>query len=188
MAFAYHIIFGTYGYWLPNDPRGSWSDFVGSWELFRCGPATKITNPHTFVDISYEHQLCEKFRKALKHPLVRFSEPQIQAVANGFAIAINEGSYAVQACAILSEHVHMIIARHERAIGKIVGHLKARATKQLHEDGLWFMDKRPVWAHGYWKVYIDDAVDLKTAIEYVEANPVKEGKPSQQWPFVLCPS
>lgn len=43
MIVGYHIIFSAYGFWLPNDPRGSWSDFVGSWELFRYGPATKTT-------------------------------------------------------------------------------------------------------------------------------------------------
>ena len=29
----YHLIISAYGFWLPNDPRGSWSDFVGAWEL-----------------------------------------------------------------------------------------------------------------------------------------------------------
>src|SRR4051812_39201122 len=32
MIVGYHVIFSAYGFWLPNDPRGSWSDFVGSWE------------------------------------------------------------------------------------------------------------------------------------------------------------
>lgn len=30
MVLAYHVIFGAYGFWLPNDPRGSWSKFVAS--------------------------------------------------------------------------------------------------------------------------------------------------------------
>jgi len=30
MVRGYHVIFGMYGFWLPNDPRGSWSDYVGS--------------------------------------------------------------------------------------------------------------------------------------------------------------
>jgi hypothetical protein len=42
MVLGYHVVFGVYGFWLPNDPRGSWSDFVGAWELFRFGPATKV--------------------------------------------------------------------------------------------------------------------------------------------------
>ena len=31
MILGFHVVFGAYGFWLPNDPRGSWSDFVGSW-------------------------------------------------------------------------------------------------------------------------------------------------------------
>jgi hypothetical protein len=34
---AFHAIFTAYGFWLPNDTRGSWSDWVGAWELFRRG-------------------------------------------------------------------------------------------------------------------------------------------------------
>jgi hypothetical protein len=40
---AYHVIVSMYGFWLPNDPRGSGSDFIGAWELFRYGGcATKV--------------------------------------------------------------------------------------------------------------------------------------------------
>jgi hypothetical protein len=35
MVIASHVIVGMYGFWLPNDERGSWSDFIGSWELLR---------------------------------------------------------------------------------------------------------------------------------------------------------
>src|SRR5689334_5419414 len=51
MVLAYHVIFGTYGFWLPNDPRGSWSDFVRSWELLRYGPATHV---HTRRSTAYD--------------------------------------------------------------------------------------------------------------------------------------
>ena len=40
---GYHVIFSAYGFWLPNDPRGSWSDFVGSWDLFRAGGRATLT-------------------------------------------------------------------------------------------------------------------------------------------------
>ncbi len=43
MIVGYHVIFAMYGFWLPNDPRGSWSDFVGSREVHRYGTATKTT-------------------------------------------------------------------------------------------------------------------------------------------------
>jgi hypothetical protein len=41
MILAYHAVFTTYGFWLPNDPRGSWSNFVRAWELLHFGKATK---------------------------------------------------------------------------------------------------------------------------------------------------
>ena len=44
MILAYHSIFSMYGFWLPNDPRGSGSDYIASWELFRYGPATKTNS------------------------------------------------------------------------------------------------------------------------------------------------
>jgi hypothetical protein len=42
MVLASHCIFTAYGFWLPNDPHGSWSEFVRSRELLRFGKATKI--------------------------------------------------------------------------------------------------------------------------------------------------
>jgi hypothetical protein len=44
---AAHIIFTAYGFWLPNDPRGSWSEWVAAWELFRFG---KVLNAIGYVE------------------------------------------------------------------------------------------------------------------------------------------
>src|SRR5205085_8872776 len=43
MVLGYHVVFTAYGFWLPNDPRGSWSDFVGAWELFVVGGKATTT-------------------------------------------------------------------------------------------------------------------------------------------------
>ncbi len=42
MIRANHLIFTAYGFWLPNDPRGSWSNYVRAYELYQAGPATKL--------------------------------------------------------------------------------------------------------------------------------------------------
>lgn len=39
---AYHLILSAYGFWLPNDPRGSWSEVVRSPDLMEYGEATKV--------------------------------------------------------------------------------------------------------------------------------------------------
>jgi hypothetical protein len=42
MVLGYHIILSAYGFWLPNDPRGSWSETIRVYELLQFGPATKV--------------------------------------------------------------------------------------------------------------------------------------------------
>jgi hypothetical protein len=50
MIAGFHVIWSAYGFWLPNDPRGSWSDFVGAWDLFRAGGrATKTTETRSLA-------------------------------------------------------------------------------------------------------------------------------------------
>ena len=40
------------------------------------------------------------------------------------------------------------------------------------------------WAAKLWKLYLDSEADIARAVAHVENNPVKEGKPRQEWSFV----
>ena len=53
MVHAYHVVLPAYGFWLPNDPRGSWSEFVGRWELLRFGRATKALPRRALEELSF---------------------------------------------------------------------------------------------------------------------------------------
>jgi REP element-mobilizing transposase RayT len=181
---AYHVIFGAYGFWLPNDPRGSWSVFVASWELSRFGKATKTEARRSVAKVAHDGRLREAAKRALHYPPVHLTGRQALAVGRGFAQACREGGYAVHASSILEEHVHLVIARHERAVEQVVGHLKARATQRLEGEALWPEDRRPVWARKRWKVFLNRPEDVRRAIAYVEANPEREGKRRQRWSFV----
>ena len=77
MIAGYHVIFGAYGFWLPNDPRGSWSDFVGSWNLFRYGPATKTEETRSVAHVRHDREWRLAAKSALKHPLVEFTGIQV---------------------------------------------------------------------------------------------------------------
>jgi REP element-mobilizing transposase RayT len=192
MILAYHVILSFYGFWLPNDPRGSWSDWIGSWELFRYGPATKVTTRRNLAREPHDWKARLEAKKALKYPPVILTGAQARAVGRGFAKAAKEGGYVILALAILPDHVHLIIARHDRPIGQIVAHLKARATQELKAEGIHplkeFTDAEgntpSPWARNYWKVFIDNVNWVGNAIEYVENNPLKEGKPRQAWAAV----
>jgi REP element-mobilizing transposase RayT len=184
MVLGFHCIFGAYGFWLPNDPRGSWSDYVASWELFRFGSATKTASRRSLARLPHDRHLRMAAKQALKYPAVQLTGLQARAVGNGFKKSSEESAYQIHACSILPEHVHLVIGRHSRHIRRIVGHLKGRATQQLTEQNLWPRREHPVWAERGWNVFIDNVDDMKRAIRYVEDNPLKEGKPRQHWSFV----
>ncbi len=68
--YAYHCIFGMYGFWLPNDPRGSWSDYVAAWELYRYGSATKTESRRSVAAATHDCQRRFAAKEALKFPAV----------------------------------------------------------------------------------------------------------------------
>lgn len=184
MILAHHCIFSMYGFWLPNDPRGSGSDYITVWELFRYGPATKTLSRHSVAANRHDHALRLQAKEALKYPPVQITGLQAVTIAKGFRKACEEGGYRIHALSILPDHIHLVIGRHPRWIRQIVGHLKSRATTALKENLLWFPDNRPVWGEHGWNVFLDTEAAVRRAIRYVEQNPIKEGKNRQNWSLV----
>ncbi|QNN21301.1 hypothetical protein HED60_03120 [Planctomycetales bacterium ZRK34] len=193
MVRAYHVIFCAYGFWLPNDPRGSWSDFVGAWELVRFGRATKTDTRRSVAGQTHDHRLRQQAKAALKYPAVEFDGLQARAIARGFALKAETANYNMLACAILPEHVHLVIGRHTSHVEQIVNQLKGAATCTLINE-----QRHPLsqytrhdgrtpspWAAGLWKVYLNSSEDIRRAMRYVEQNPIKEGKRAQAWDFVM---
>lgn len=117
-------------------------------------------------------------------PPVTFTGEQARAVGNGLRHAVNEAGYRIYACAVMPDHVHLVVARHERHVKRIISHCKAKATMELH-GVLWpFAENRPIWERGGWAVFLNDLSLIFNAIRYVEANPIQEGLPAQRWSFV----
>jgi REP element-mobilizing transposase RayT len=189
MIVGYHIIFGAYGFWLPNDPRGSWSTFVGSWDLFRYGPATKTEERRSVASHKHDHALRLAAKTALQRPAVQFTGEQARAIGRGFAKYFEKSGRVAWACAIMPDHVHLVVGRGDTSVEQLVIKLKGNATTRLIEEGIHPFDKndkkRPpkCFAQKEWKVFLH-ADDVPRAIRYVENNPIKEGKRRQRWPFV----
>jgi len=189
---AFHLVISAYGFWLPNDPRGSWSDFVGSWELYKFGPATKVNDARSYARDSHDAGLRRAAKLALKYPPVRFDDAHRDAIARGFARACTEAQYMCLACCIGHDHAHLVIQRHDRDPEIIAGHLKSHATRELTSRGIHplngYTGKRgglpTPWSEGCWKVFINDAAQLQSAIRYVQQHPTKEGLATQVWECV----
>lgn len=193
MVHGYHLILPMYGFWLPNDPRGSWSDYVRSWELARFGKATQSIERKKLDELTEkEIQLREAAKQALKFPPVSLTGVQAAGIARGFATKISISNYTVWACSILPDHTHLVIARYSYRVEKIANLLKGAATRELKENDLHPLKQfgnanekvPPMWAAQQWKVYLDNESAIDEAIHYVESNPMKEGKPRQNWSFV----
>lgn len=193
MIHGYHVILPHYGFWLPNDPRGSCSEFVASWELARFGKTTRHLEQRTLAQLSDEERaLRDAMRKALLYPPVTLTGKQALSVAKGFQAQAEKSGYAIWACAILPEHTHLVIARHRYKVEQMANLLKGAATTQLIEDHLHPLaqyakpEERPpgMWARHQWKVYLDSDEQIENAIAYVNANPIKEGKPEQKWKWI----
>jgi len=183
---AAHLILSCYGFWLPNDPRGSWSEFVRKWELVKFGKATKVETHASVAGVKHGASARAAAKELLAYPPVQLTGRQALAVGHGFDRARQEGNYVVLACAILPGHSHLVIGATERAMSRVAGHFKGRATQAMVAEGLWTVDGPPLWGRGCWKVYLDSEDDVRRAIEYVEGNPEKEGKRRQAWSFVVA--
>ena len=194
MIHGYHVILPHYGFWLPNDPRGSWSLFVARWEIARFGKTTRGLPPRTLAQLSpAELARREVVRKTLLYPPVSLTGRQALSIAKGFQHQAVKSSYAIWACAILPGHTHLVVGRHRYSVEQIANLLKGAATRQMLEDNRHPLaqyaqpGKTPpgMWARHQWKVYLDSDQAIDNAIAYVIDNPVKEGKPLQKWSWVL---
>jgi len=193
MVIAYHVIFGMYGFWLPNDPRGSWSTFVGSWDLYwQGGGASKVTARRSHAWDTHDVSFRREVKSHLKFSPVRLTGEQALVVGRSFGQTIRKAALNVLACAILPEHVHMVVRRHQLNIERIVGRFKQNAQIALVDSGLHplngQLDHRQrtptAFSAGCWRCFIESEKYLKSAVDYVERNPLKEGKPKQRWSFV----
>jgi REP element-mobilizing transposase RayT len=189
---ASHVVFGCYGFWLPNDPRGSWSEFVGAWELFRYGAATKTTSRRSVAGVAHNRTTRLAAKAALQRPAVHLTGEQALCVSRGFARYSARSGPRILACAILPDHVHLVLETHRVTTPQIVIQLKGEASSQLLAEGLHPCGDAPrdrgripkCFSRGQWAVYLDEPEEMRRAIRYVEGNPVKEGKRRQSWSFV----
>ena len=190
----YHAIFTAYGFWLPNDPRGSWSDFVASWELYKFGGTATKTDVRRSVAHSHHNSTLRRDTKQhLKYPPVRFDQSQRDCIAAGIARACDESAIAVHACAIGFDHGHAVVGRHAKTIEQVVGQFKGRATQAMRSAGCHPLqrfargtDALPTpWAERSWSVFINDESQSRSAIDYVNRHPEKEGLPPQRWSFII---
>ena len=189
MIHAYHATFGTYGSWLPNDPRGSASRFVGGRKMYQHGGRADPSKRIKYDDLpSHEQRKYTVIQSQLLREAVVFNEAHLKEMAIAFEQFIADHRLQVWAAAILACHVHLVFARCGRKAELLVDELKVFCHERIVSLGispLGCSSKNSVWAEGRWIVFLDKGEAIESAIAYVVQNPIEEGGKPQVWPFVV---
>jgi REP element-mobilizing transposase RayT len=182
MVAGFHLIWTAYGWWLPNDPRGSSSHEIRVERVAEFGElhyGRKQTQP-------LPAELRTFYRDAgdvLKHPLLTFQDADIPLIAEAFGSVVREQRYTCYACAIMPDHVHVLMRKHRDHAETMIESLQDASRDSLIRKGRW-APTHAVWGGPGWKVFLYTQQDFVRVIRYIENNPVKIGWPPQRWEFV----
>jgi REP element-mobilizing transposase RayT len=132
-------------------------------------------------------------KEALKYPAVELSGVQARALARGIAAVCAKVELAIYACAIMRDHVHVVVAAHRLDGDEIIVCLKRAGTRGMNDEGLHPMvayrrenGRLPSpWSAGGWKVKIRTRQQMLDCVRYVERNPIRAGYKAQRWSFVV---
>lgn len=179
---AHHLIFTAYGWWLPNDPRGSMSNVIRQdiiKDLGELHHGRKRVQPASAVIREFYREA----GKRLTHELLTFDASARTIIADAFAEVCARETYTCWACAIMPDHVHLVIRKHKHQAEQMIATFQVASRSRLRAQHL-RPDDHPVWGGPGWKVFLDQPEDIWRTITYIEANPDPVGLPRQHWPFV----
>src|SRR5438067_344215 len=131
-------------------------------------------------------ELKKFYRKAnplLKFEPLWFDSAKRQALAEVFARVIEDFTYTVYACAICSNHAHLVVRRHRDDAQTIWGAF-AGASREWLRKTAGVRPDHPIWADRPYKVSLYTPEDIRDRIDYAIRNSLKEGLPRQDWEFV----
>lgn len=182
MVIAHHLIWTAYGWWLPNDPRGSTSHQIECTSIKGLGElhyGRKQIQPAS----SDLRKFYEIAGTVLRHDLLTFDNAEIAVIGAAFARIVQSRGYTCYACAIMPDHVHVLIRKHRVQAETMIEHLQMESGTAILSRHQRAPD-HPVWGGPGWKVFLETRDDIERTIKYIEDNPFKAHRPAQRWDFV----
>ncbi|MFA5864529.1 MAG: transposase [Phycisphaerae bacterium] len=130
---GYHVIFTTYGTWLPNDPRGSYSKTIYQKELRAWGEIKYgRQNPQP------SREIMKKFWKStelhLPRPSFFLNDTTRNTVALAFGVVVKRLNLKIPTCAIMNDHIHLLVLPSKYKIEYIVNQLKGAAAHYIESN------------------------------------------------------
>jgi REP element-mobilizing transposase RayT len=181
---AHHLVWTAYGTWLGNDPRGSGSRNVYTPVLASLGEVhygRRSVQPSRPTVREFYMEATPR----LQFPVVRFDDALIQVIGRVFSDIVIKHRYTCYACAIMPDHVHLVIRKHRDQGKAMIEHFQRESRLRFSSLGVVCPD-HPVWTNGGWDRFLDSTQAIRGRIRYVGDNPEKAGLRRQAWPFVVA--
>jgi REP element-mobilizing transposase RayT len=183
LVIAYHLIWTAYGWWLPNDPRGSGSTELRNNVIAELG-ALHFGRKRVQPAGREVKRFYEQAAVILHHPLLTLDQAAREEVGRAFERVIEAARYTCYACAIMPDHVHILIRKHKHLAEEMMDALKLASREAVCAAGL-RMPAHPTWSAGAgWKVFLEEPDEVCRTVHYIRKNPLPLGLPEQCWPFI----
>lgn len=197
-----HLVWTTYGTWLPGDPDkpGHWSPLFDMY-----GRLTRAGHQINLPDATTHHHARSLMREPAKHldPEERtivadmigtHIAPALAGVNAMHSLALGSPTSTpaeagamcatrAYACAIEPTHVHLLIGAVREDIGRLVGRLKGTTSSALlRHPNNWGRSR--IWTAKYWKVFIFDDAALGAVQEYIEHHNIRADEPPSPYAWL----
>lgn len=179
IVIAHHLVWTVYGSWLPNDPRGSGSEEVRNPILVELGvlhKGRKAIQPNGRVIREFYNEATT----LLQHPVLNLNEEERRIVGEALGEVIRREPYTCWACAIMPDHVHILIRKHKHEAEQMAENLMTASQYRSIDSG--HREKtHPTWIAGFgWKVFQFHPDEIRRTIRYIELNPPKGRLPASR--------
>ncbi|MDY7108854.1 MAG: transposase [Planctomycetota bacterium] len=135
MVIGHHLVRTACGWWLPNDPRGSTSRTIRSditAELGGLHYGRKCMQPAGGEIRAFYREAA----KRLKHDLLTFDAAERDFLGECSAQVIDEQRYTCYACAIMPDHIHILIRRHKHRAEDMINNFHDHSRLRFRAEGL----------------------------------------------------
>ena len=127
---AYLITFRCYGTWLHGDERGS---------------VDRLHNIYETPFIPHSQNLNDYIVSNLKHEPVELDTKKRDVVENAIRETCKIRNWGLLAINVRTNHVHVVVEVGAKPPNQVLIALKANATRQMREKGVWDFENTP-WA------------------------------------------
>lgn len=172
-----HVIWTTYGTWLPGDRRGHWSAMLDLYgRLKQAGHQLNMPDAET-------HSRARSLMKESPKELTIDDIHIVTDILGSYLAPGSPGATSCHACAIEPAHVHLLLGPVGEPIGTFVGRLKgASSSAVLRRPGN--HGHKRIWTAGYWKVFLFEDEAVYAVAEYIEAHNTRRGLPPAPFPWI----